>query len=64
MTYTQVLHDAMRVSLAMRLRVAILYGGVDHGHDWKGERKEGGFDVPQGWRIDSVVNRGQLEGRD
>ena len=64
MTYTQALRDAMRVSRAMRCRVAILYGGVDHGHDWKGERKEGEFNIPPTWRMVSVVNRGQLEGRD
>ncbi len=64
MTYTQALTDATRVSLAMSCRIAILYGGVDWGHDWiGGEHSQGGFDVPSGWKIVSVIDRGQLESR-
>ncbi len=62
MTYTQALHDAMRVSLALRCRVAVLYGGADHSWDWCQERN--GFYVPPDWEIVSVIDRGQLEGRD
>ncbi len=63
MTYTQALHDAQRVSLALGCRVAVLHGGKHLTFDWKGERKGGGFDVPPGWRIASVINRGELESR-
>ncbi len=64
MTYTQALTDAMRVSLAMHCRVAILYGGGGPGWDWKTEYKEGEFGISPGWRIHSIVDRGQLQGRD
>ena len=61
MTYAQALHDAQLMSHALNRRVAILYNGTHLGYDWKSERKESGFDVPQGWTIDSIVNQGQLE---
>ncbi len=60
MTYTEALRDATRVSRAMRCRVTILRSRIGRGYDWQFERQAGGSDVRPGWRIVSVIDRGQL----